>query len=394
MKKKLAILVAAALVATSLSACGNTASESETPAETVEPTETGEGEEAFVDMANPWRDATEEEARKYAPNGFSAPEGASNVRWSIMLPDNDPAREMESMVQLDFDLDGQAYTAREQMSGDTPEDITGMYYDWQSKDTVTLANWMGGMATDGATVMSYEDSEESARACIWYDIETGYSYSLGVSGHDLSNVDIQAVAEAIYDPAKQEWADIPDDDDAVTSALPPYEYPGPEVFYSVLYQYLIDEYAGQYEAADVTIPCPYIIAMDESDHEDIRVWGDFWLFNYNLNGTTLETVSGGSYPGCMHLSFVDDERGYIVTEMELAGDGSDFEPTAKKIFGDHYQELIDNGADTEGREATRAQIIANYVDVNELDITEYQDYGWDPVTLPEENIDNFYSILD
>lgn len=188
--------------------------------------------------------------------------------------------------------------------------------------------------------------------------------------------------------------DEQDSNPEASVTLPPYEYPGPELFYYVLYQYLIDEYSPYYEKSDVTIPCPYILAIDDSDKSNIKVWGDFWIFNYDLNGTVLENRSGGSYPGCIHMNMVDDSRGYEVTEMELVGDGSDFEPTARKIFGDHYQELIDSSADEKGRRETRAQIIANYAAANDLDITAYQDYGWDPVTLPEENIDSFYSILD
>ena len=52
-----------------------------------------------------------------------------------------------------------------------------------------------------------------------------------------------------------------------------------------------------------------------------------------------------------------------------------------------------DGEDEKVREKTRAQIIANYVAANNLDITAYQDYGWDPVTLPKQNIDTFYSDL-
>jgi len=51
-------------------------------------------------------------------------------------------------------------------------------------------------------------------------------------------------------------------------------------------------------------------------------------------------------------------------------------------------------SDQELADKTRAQIIANYVAANNLSITQYKDFGWDPVTLPEENIDNFYSALD
>ena len=79
--------------------------------------------------------------------------------------------------------------------------------------------------------------------------------------------------------------------------------------------------------------------------------------------------------------------------MDVVGDGSDFEPTAKKIFGEHYDAFMKDGEDEKVREELRAQIIANYVAANNLDIKYYKDYGWDPVALPEENIDSFYSIL-
>ncbi len=197
--------------------------------------------------------------------------------------------------------------------------------------------------------------------------------------------------EAEAAPEETAEEEVPADDETV---LPPYEYPGPEVFYTVLYQYLLDEYGDNYEEADVTIPTPFIIAEDESDHDDIKIWGDFWINSYNLNGDILENVAGGSYPGLIHIKATDDAAGYEVTGMEVVSDGSDYDPTAKKIFGDHYDEFVALGADDEGRNAIRAQIIANYAAANDLSITAYQDYGWDPVTLPEENIDSFYSNLD
>ena len=118
------------------------------------------------------------------------------------------------------------------------------------------------------------------------------------------------------------------------------------------------------------------------------------MLKYDLVGDVLECTSGGSYPGCMHLRLTDTAEGYEVTKFDLVGDGAQYEPTAKKIFGEHYDALVKSNADTSGREALRAQIIANYVAANDLDITAFKDYGWDPVKLPDENIDNFYSILD
>lgn len=174
------------------------------------------------------------------------------------------------------------------------------------------------------------------------------------------------------------------------SALPAYEYPGPELYYTVLYDYMAKELGQYFDAADVGIPCPVIIYEDESNKEDIRVYGDFQFYNYSLDGDTLKTESGGSFPGCIHIKSTDS--GYEVTGFDRVEDGSGFTTSAKKIFGSHYDAYISR--DEKEAEKTRAQIIANYVAANGLGITQYQDYGWDPVKLPEENIDSFYSNLD
>ena len=178
----------------------------------------------------------------------------------------------------------------------------------------------------------------------------------------------------------------------ITGILPAYEYPGPELFYSVLYQYMIDNLVSVYSDREVNIPCPLILAIDESDKDDIKVYGDFWMFNYYLDGDIMKTSSGGSYPGCIHVKSTAD--GYEVTGMDMVGDGSQYMPTAKKIFGEKYDEFHKIARDEDGREKIRAQIVANYVAANGLTVTAYQDYGWDPVPLPEENIDSFYSDLD
>ena len=178
----------------------------------------------------------------------------------------------------------------------------------------------------------------------------------------------------------------------ITGTLPAYEYPGPELFYSVLYQYMVDNLVDVYSDREVNIPCPVILTIDESNKDDIKVYGDFWMFNYYLDGDIMKTSSGGSFAGCIHVKSASE--GYEVTEMDMVGDGSQYLPTAKKIFGEKYDEFQKIARDEEGREKVRAQIIANYVSANSLTVTAYQDSGWDPVPLPEENIDSFYSNLD
>ncbi len=51
-------------------------------------------------------------------------------------------------------------------------------------------------------------------------------------------------------------------------------------------------------------------------------------------------------------------------------------PTARKIFGAHYEAFMAVNANDTTREATRAQGIARYVQEHGLKVTMYQDYGW------------------
>lgn len=149
----------------------------------------------------------------------------------------------------------------------------------------------------------------------------------------------------------------------------------------VVDQYIVDTFGKQYSQAEVCIPQQIVVATDESDAQDIKVWGDFWVFNYNTAGDTLKTASGGSHPGLMHLKKGD--KGYEVTGFDQVGDGSQFEPTAKKIFGDKYDAFMKMHSNDKDREQNRAQGIAKYAKAHDLKVTMYQDYGWPAVKLPE-----------
>lgn len=146
-------------------------------------------------------------------------------------------------------------------------------------------------------------------------------------------------------------------------------------------KYLVDTFGKQYAQADVCIPQQIVIATDEADDQDIKVWGDFWVFNYSIAGDTLKTASGGSHPGLIHLK--KGEKGYEVTGFDQVGDGSQFEPTAKKIFGDKYDAFMIMHSNEKDREQNRAQGIAKYAKSHDLKVTMYQDYGWPAEKLPE-----------
>ena len=67
-------------------------------------------------------------------------------------------------------------------------------------------------------------------------------------------------------------------------------------YYSAIDRYLVDEFGKNYTEGEYCIPSYSIVDVDEQNAEDILVWGDFWVFNYNQVGDTLKCVSGGSHP--------------------------------------------------------------------------------------------------
>ena len=91
----------------------------------------------------------------------------------------------------------------------------------------------------------------------------------------------------------------------------------PLTIVDVVDNYLVEEFGKQYAQADVCIPLSTVIATDESDEQDIKVWGDFWVFNYQIAGDTLKTASGGSHPGLIHMKKTD--KGYEVTGFDQVG---------------------------------------------------------------------------
>lgn len=187
----------------------------------------------------------------------------------------------------------------------------------------------------------------------------------------------QPQSETSSSPANEAENSIEQSATDVTSA----EAANEQSIEQVVDQYIVDTFGEQYSQADVCIPQQLVVATDESDEQDIKVWGDFWVFNYSIAGDTLKTASGGSHPGLFHLK--KGANGYEVTGFEQVGDGSQFEPTAKKIFGDKYDAFMKINSNEKDREQHRALGIAKYVKTHDLKVAMYQDYGWPAVKLPE-----------
>lgn len=152
-------------------------------------------------------------------------------------------------------------------------------------------------------------------------------------------------------------------------------------YFPAIDRYLADSIGSRYAKGEHCVPIHSIVRVDERNSEDILVWGDFWVFNYNQVGDTLKCVSGGSHPGLLHIR--QTEKGFEVTAFDQVEDGSRYLPTAKKIFGDKFDIFKAINSDEKNRERLRAEGLATYAKKNGLAVTMYQDYGWPAKKLEE-----------
>ena len=145
--------------------------------------------------------------------------------------------------------------------------------------------------------------------------------------------------------------------------------------------YLVNVIGKNYAEGEHCIPSPFVVSTDFGNPEDVKVWGDFWVFNYNQSGDTLKTVSGGNHPGLMHLKKTD--KGIEVVNFEVVEDGAGNLESAKKIFGENYDAFQEVNSSQEKREDIRLHYVADYVKEHNLSVKMVQDNGWPAVELPK-----------
>ena len=138
--------------------------------------------------------------------------------------------------------------------------------------------------------------------------------------------------------------------------------------------YLVNEIGKDYSKGELCIPTLMMV------HEDsLRVWGDFWVFWYNVSGDTLKCVSGGNHSGLMTISKEDGT--HKVTDFEQTEDGAAYQASAQRIFGEYYDVYQNMHSNQDVREAVRKEQLQEYVKRNNLTVRFYQDYGWPAVEL-------------
>lgn len=163
--------------------------------------------------------------------------------------------------------------------------------------------------------------------------------------------------------------------------LPLYEYTGEDALLGAIGNYLVAvDLISDTSHGTIRIPAPVLLKIDDSDKTDIKVWGNFYSYGYIQDGTKLIMEIGGECPGIMHLA--KTEYGYVVTGFEGVRDGSYFTDDIRELCKGHpglYQKMM--SISEKKRDSIRKELIEAYVSHNNLNITAYQDYGWEPVEL-------------
>ena len=173
-------------------------------------------------------------------------------------------------------------------------------------------------------------------------------------------------------------------EDTVTTEVPQNPY------LVAIENHLVNEIGSSYAHGELCIPAYSVINIEEpgepSDSTEvitatgIKVWGDWWVFNYNIVDDTLKCVSGGSHPGMFQLGKEGDA--YKVTAFDQVEDGSRNLPSAKRIFGDLYDDFHAINSNKETRDSIRLAMVAQYVQEHNIPVTMLQDFGWPAVALP------------
>ena len=163
------------------------------------------------------------------------------------------------------------------------------------------------------------------------------------------------------------------------AALPAYKYQGTDKYLDVISDYLIElelESRGD-DLPDVFIPFSIIVQTDESDPQAVTVYGSFNMDGYDLRNTTLESVTSSRGNGAIHLKKKDDGS-FEVTEAELPVVDEE-EPEVFASVPGLYEKV--KALSEDELNAAHEQAIAEYINSNGLNITQWQDYGKPPVPV-------------
>lgn len=144
----------------------------------------------------------------------------------------------------------------------------------------------------------------------------------------------------------------------------------------VSWQTVIDEYLtkeiGQRLGLDNTliVPCYTVLAVDSSDANDYRVWGDWRVVAYSDYKETLITSMETFAPGLFHLK--KTSGGFEVVKFDEVEEGRAIDENAQRVFDQYNEAFWKVYENQEYNDSLRLATMAEYVRKNNLPYTKLQ----------------------
>lgn len=140
------------------------------------------GEKMVVGLPNPIHESTAEEIAERLNVKFAVPDGAKNVRYSIIAG---------NLAQMDFIWNEAECTARIERDAES-EDISGFYYDWQNETLCTV----GGF--NAVAKWQITEVGEVVGICLWQNKAANLTYSVSMK-KNADSEKLAALANAVYE---------------------------------------------------------------------------------------------------------------------------------------------------------------------------------------------------
>ncbi len=145
--------------------------------------------------------------------------------------------------------------------------------------------------------------------------------------------------------------------------------------------YLKDQIGSQYLQGELCVPTLMMVHEEEQGDSLMLAWCDCWIYWYNPAGDTLKCISGGNHSGLFTLRRTGGNL--TVTSFDQTTDGASFTPSARRIFGPHYDLFCNMHSNADVREAVRREQLRQLIQTQKLPFRYYQDYGWPAVKIED-----------
>lgn len=134
-----------------------------------------------IGLPNPVQESTAEDIAKELNVKFAVPDGAKNIRYSIIAG---------NLAQMDFIWNEAECTARIKRDAES-EDISGFYYNWPNETPCTVG------ANAGIVKWQITEVGEVVGICLWQNKASNLTYSVSMK-KNADSEKLIALANAVY----------------------------------------------------------------------------------------------------------------------------------------------------------------------------------------------------